>query len=229
MEKLRSKFKSLRPEIVETGTGTFYDRIAKLYDFSFRFNGYGRSIESYLRKNLPNLDHGARILDAGCGTGLMTKALLKTANPGVKITAVDLSHSSLTTARSAAQRRKFAGLNVSFTQADMLALPFADHSFDMIVTSGALEYVPLNDGLGEIARVIAPGGYLLHLPVQPTPASRVLEYLFQFKAHSPREITRQTSRWFHVVTYHRFPVLEPISWTKAAILSQKIEPLPEAQ
>lgn len=222
MKKKRSKLKSLRPEVAESGAGTFYDRIAKLYDFSFRINGYGRSMESYLRKNLPALEPGARILDAGCGTGMMTMALLKTLQPGVKITAIDLSHSSLSTARKASKGRKSYGHNVSFTQADMLALPFADHSFDMIVTSGALEYVPLNDGLGEIARVIAPGGYLLHLPVQPTPVSRVLEHLFQFKVHSPLDIAHQTNRFFNVVTYYRFPVLEPIGWTKAAILSQKI-------
>jgi ubiquinone/menaquinone biosynthesis C-methylase UbiE len=209
-------------QVDESGAGTFYDSIAKLYDFSFRFNGYSRSMESYLRKNLPYLNHGARILDAGCGTGLMTMALAKTIQRQVKITAIDLSHSSLATARKAAGGKRRRDHHVSFTQADMLALPFADHSFDLIVTSGALEYVSLQEGLGEIARVIMPGGYLLHLPVRPSPASRVLEYLFQFKAHSPREVARQTNRFFHVVTYHRFPPLEPISWTKAAILSQKI-------
>ena len=175
-----------------------------------------------MRKNLPYLGDNAHILDAGCGTGLMTLALVKTLRRKMKITAVDLSHSSLSTARKAAVGKRRNPHHVTFTQADMLALPFADHSFDMIVTSGALEYVSLQEGLGEIARVIKPGGYLLHLPVRPSPASRVLEYLFQFKAHSPREVARQTNRFFHVVTYHRFPVLEPISWTKSAILSQKI-------
>ncbi|MEO7507628.1 MAG: class I SAM-dependent methyltransferase [Pyrinomonadaceae bacterium] len=209
-------------QVDESGAGSFYDRIAKLYDFSFKFNGYSRSLEGYLRKHLPHLGPGARILDAGCGTGLMTLALVKTIQSQVKITAVDLSHSSLATARKAAGGKRCRDHHVSFTQANMLALPFADHSFDMIVTSGALEYVSLQDGLGEIARVIAPGGYLLHLPVRPSPASRVLEYLFQFKVHSPREVARQTNRFFHVVTYHKFPPLEPISWTKSAILSQKI-------
>ncbi len=37
--------------------------------------------------------------------------------------------------------------DVTFTQGNLLCLPFADESLDLVVTSGALEYVPLGDGL----------------------------------------------------------------------------------
>ncbi|HJU92736.1 MAG TPA: methyltransferase domain-containing protein, partial [Pyrinomonadaceae bacterium] len=57
--------------------------------------------------------------------------------------------------------------DVTFTQGNLLSLPIADESLDLVVTSGALEYVPLGDGLTELARVIAPGGHLLHFPVHP--------------------------------------------------------------
>ncbi|MBC7910579.1 MAG: methyltransferase domain-containing protein, partial [Pyrinomonadaceae bacterium] len=86
---------------IENGAGSFYDRIAGLYDVTFKFNGYGRSLEKYLRKHLPPLSRGARILDAGCGTGLLTLSLLKAVKRPVEITAVDLSASSLMTAQKA--------------------------------------------------------------------------------------------------------------------------------
>jgi len=41
--------------------------------------------------------------------------------------------------------------------------------------------VPLDEGLSELARVIAPGGHLLHLPMRPTPITSLLEMLFRFK------------------------------------------------
>src|SRR3712207_7831104 len=45
----------------------------------------------------------------------------------------------------------------------------ADESFDLLVTSGVLEYLPLGEGMSEFGRVVAPGGYFLHLPCVPSP------------------------------------------------------------
>jgi ubiquinone/menaquinone biosynthesis C-methylase UbiE len=200
--------------------GSLYDRIAKLYNITFKFNGYGRSLELYLRDHPLPITAGARILDAGCGTGLLTLALLKVIDLPVHIAAVDLSAQSLATAKEAVAEE--TRREVGFTQANVLALPFADSSFDLIVTSGVLEYVSLKDGLGELARVLAPGGHLLHLPVRPSLASRFLEVLFRFKAHSPQEVEAHTSRYFRIVKNYRFPPLHPIGWTKTAVLAQKV-------
>jgi ubiquinone/menaquinone biosynthesis C-methylase UbiE len=135
---------------------------------------------------------------------------------------VDLSAASLRTARRAVRRANPATrTRVSFLRADVLRLPFPDDSFDFVMTSGVLEYVPLRTGMIELARVLAPGGYFFHLPVRPSPASRLLELLFRFKAHPPEEVVEHTSRFFRTVEYYRFPPLEPIGWTKTAVLAQK--------
>ncbi|HEX8142446.1 MAG TPA: class I SAM-dependent methyltransferase [Pyrinomonadaceae bacterium] len=202
--------------------GTFYDRIAGLYDMTFKLNGYGRSLAQYLRAHPLPLSPGARVLDAGCGTGLLTLALIKAVDVPVRITAVDLSASSLVKAEQAVAESATGSHQVCFTQANVLALPFADESFDLVVTSGALEYVPLREGFGELARVLVPGGHMLHLPVRPALASRLLELLFRFKIHPPHEVEENTERHFHVVEHYRFPPLEPIGWTKTAVLAQKV-------
>lgn len=202
--------------------GSFYDRIANLYDLTFKFNGYGRSLDQYLRNYPLPLAPGARILDAGCGTGLLTLALLKVIDVPVQITAVDLSASSIETARRAVAETARRLHKVSYMQANVLALPFEDDSFDLIVTSGALEYVPLNDGFSELARVLVPGGHMLHLPVRPSLVSRMLEMMFHFKAHPPREVRENTERHFRIVAHHRFPPLHPIGWSKTAMLAQKV-------
>ncbi len=212
----------LKEMTTENGAGTFYDRIAGLYDVTFKFNGYGRSLETYLRKHMPNLSHGARILDAGCGTGLLTLSLLKAARRTVRITAVDLSASSINTARKAVAEKFGSEARINYTQANVLSLPFADDSFEMIVTSGALEYVSLQDGLSELARVLAPGGYMLHLPVRPSPVSKLLEVMFRFKTHPPQAVAENTNRYFRIVKHYRFPPLDPIGWSKTAILAQKV-------
>ncbi|MDQ3685882.1 MAG: class I SAM-dependent methyltransferase [Acidobacteriota bacterium] len=210
------------PQIDDGGAAVFYDRVAHFYDLTFKFNRYGHSIERYLREVSLPLSSGARILDAGCGTGLLTLSLMKVLKRDARITAVDLSASSLLKARRAAhQIETKLKHRVGFSQANVLSLPFADETFELVVTSGALEYVPLREGFRELARVLAPDGYLLHLPVRPAPASRLLEVLFRFKTHPPREVAGETNRFFRVIDRHRFPPLHPIGWTKLAVLAQK--------
>jgi ubiquinone/menaquinone biosynthesis C-methylase UbiE len=202
--------------------GSLYDRIARLYDLTFKFNGYGRSLERYFREHLVPLEDDARILDAGCGTGLLTLALLRMLPRPAHITAIDLSASSLQKARQAVgEELRDRPHRVNFLQANLLSLPFADETFDFIATSGALEYVPLGDGLGELARVLKPGGYLFHLPVRPAPASTFLEFLFRFKTHPPREVNEKTERYLRIVSRYRFPPSDIIGWTKIAIMAKK--------
>src|SRR5688500_5253291 len=114
---------------------SIYDRFTSLYDLTFRINGYGYSDERYLRaRRLPLL----RVLDRPA-----------------KITAVDLSARSLQTARRAVEKSDYSARHtISFVRANVLGLPFPDDSFDFVVTSGVLEYVPLQEGMRELARVL---------------------------------------------------------------------------
>jgi ubiquinone/menaquinone biosynthesis C-methylase UbiE len=207
----------------EARAGSFYDRIAKVYDFSFKVNGYGRSLDQYFARHPLPVSRGARILDAGCGTGLLSLALMRALRFPIHLTALDLSARSIRTAKHAVSRSAVRRRDITFTQGNVLSLPFADNSFELVVTSGALEYVPLEDGFRELARVIAPEGHLLYLPIRPGLASSFLEVLFRFKAHPPRHLERESQRHFRRVNHYRFPPLQAIGWTKSAILAQKLE------
>lgn len=93
--------------------------------------------------------HG-RILDLGCGPGAMAISLI---SPRRTVVAFDLSPQMVLAAR------ELIGDLASYCVGDAAALPFADHSFDAVVTTGVLEYVPeISRALGEIARVLRPGG-----------------------------------------------------------------------
>lgn len=202
--------------------GTFYDRIERFYDLTFKLNGYGRSLDQYFEEHPLPVFPDARILDAGCGTGTLTLALLRTLKVPVKLTAVDLSSSSMATAKKYVAKSNPNRQPVQFSQGNILALPFADDAFDLVVTSGVLEYVPLDEGLSELARVIAPGGHLLQLPMRPSLVTTLLEIMFRFRAHPMDQVSDTTDRYFQVSSRYRFPPFHVIGWSRAAVLAQKV-------
>jgi len=206
----------------EAKAGSYYDRIARFYDLTFKLNGYGKSLDQYFENHPLPLSRGAKILDAGCGTGTLTLALLRNIRFPVSITALDLSSTSITAARKTIFYSEGRKQDVTFAQGNLLSLPFADETHDLVITAGALEYVPLAEGLAEIARIIAPGGHLLHFPIHPSVAGIFLEILFRFKSHPPNEVMTKTEQHFRIVHHYRFPPPQVMGWSKTAILAQKV-------
>lgn len=110
------------------------------------------------RTFLETIDHaeGARVLDVGCGTGVLTRQLV--ARPGIgSVVGVDAAPSLLGRARALA-----AGLDaVEFLEADARTLPFAEGEFDVVVFDSTLSHVPDPDlALREAYRVLRPSGVL---------------------------------------------------------------------
>jgi ubiquinone/menaquinone biosynthesis C-methylase UbiE len=208
--------------LTDARAGSFYDRIERFYDLTFKLNGYGRSLDQYLQAHPLPVFENARVLDAGCGTGTLTQALLRAVKVPVRLNAVDLSASVLATAKKYAGKNNPNQQEVRFAQGNVLALPFANQTFDLVMTCGVLEYVPLEEGLKEMARVISPGGYFLHLPMRPAAVTTLLEVLFRFKTHPPEELAETTDRHFQVVSHYKFPPFQIIGWSKTAVLAQKI-------
>ena len=122
----------------ESPAGSYYDKIAAFYDLTFKLNGYGRSLDQYFSTHPLPVSRGARILDAGCGTGLLTLALLRNLRFPVNVTALDLSATSISAAKKAVDESGARTQDVTFTEGNLLSLPFADNSLDLVVTAPRL-------------------------------------------------------------------------------------------
>jgi ubiquinone/menaquinone biosynthesis C-methylase UbiE len=100
---------------------------------------------------------GHSVLDVGTGTGVLVPHLLRIVGPDGKIAAIDLSSAMLEVAR----QKRFPG-NVSFHQADVSRIPFADAAFDRVICNAAFpHFEDRAKSLQEMIRVLRPRGILV--------------------------------------------------------------------
>jgi len=98
---------------------------------------------------------GMRVLDVACGTG---NAALPLARMGAVVTGVDIATNLLVQGR---ERAAAEGLAVKFDEGDAEQLPYADGSFDAVVTMFGAMFAPRPEVVAsELARVLKPGGLL---------------------------------------------------------------------
>ena len=143
-----------------------FDRIAPVYDGMNRVMTAGLDRRWRRETAAAVVRPGDRVLDACCGTGDLAIAELEAggASPGL-----DFSEPMLELAG-----RKSS--EIEWLQADALALPFADESFDAATVGfGVRNLADLERGLGELRRVLKPGGRLGILEIaQPRGLARAV-------------------------------------------------------
>jgi arsenite methyltransferase len=142
---------TLAPDAVRT----MFDRIAPVYDVMNRVMTMGLDVRWRRLAARAVVRPGDEVLDAACGTGDFAVADL--AAGAHRVVGLDFSEAMLQRARRKAPQ-------VEWVRGDMLALPFADASFDVAVSTQVYEYVEdMPAALAEVRRVLRPGGRLLVL------------------------------------------------------------------
>ena len=133
-----------------------FDRIAPVYDAMNRVMTAGLD-RAWRRLTVEAVvQPGDRVLDACCGTGDLALAAER---EGGHVTGLDFSERML-------ERARAKSASVTWVQGDLLALPFADGSFDVTTVGfGVRNVVDLEHGLRELRRVLRTGGRLAILEI----------------------------------------------------------------
>ncbi len=104
------------------------------------------------------LPRPAKVLEAGCGTGQLSNFLGM--NWGRTVIGADLCLNSLRLAKTFRDRCSIA--NAQFTQMNLFRPPFADGTFDLVISNGVLHHTSdCEGGFHSIARKVKPGGLII--------------------------------------------------------------------
>lgn len=156
----------------EAPLARYFDACAPFWRRNYAPEGAMRErIDRFVLALSGRVGPGARLLDFGCGTGEIARALHE---QGHAVTGCDISPAMIAAARAVDVRR-----GLEFVELDAAAVgnvPFADAAFDAVISSSVFEYLADPPAqAAELRRVLRPGGWLLITVPDPRHPVRVEE------------------------------------------------------
>jgi len=191
--------------------------------YTRRIDHYGSFIDAFqspqgtraLLRRSHLLRAGLRVLDAGCGFGMVTFAFLEALRERnldyEAIDAFDLTPAMLARFHDELETR---GVNrVQLQQADVLALetlPPSWTNYDLIISASMLEYLPKREfprALTELRVRLSPDGYILIVITRKTPETKVLiDWWWHAERYTKNELLRAFAEaGFRNSVFDRFP------------------------
>jgi len=174
----------------------FYRTFGFLYDKLITVNGYKRSLTHFLQR-LDFPENYPRILDAGCGSGLVSFALLEKFQRA-EVVAFDCNKEMVESAFRINRQKKYSCLELligdigkmdSFARLDGRKYSLEEGSFDYAFAAGSLEYSDLKTGVAKLAGILKTGGKLYDIAVRDNFMGRSVGAVQGFRPSSLLEIT----------------------------------------
>jgi arsenite methyltransferase len=109
--------------------------------------------------SLGALEPGEHVLDLGSGAGTDSLVASQMVGADGTVSGVDMTPEMVAKARASAA--ELGAENVEFVESEAERLPFADSSFDVVISNGVIDLIPDKDAVfAELRRVLRPGGRL---------------------------------------------------------------------
>lgn len=191
-------------------------KFAKAYDLISNLIGYRASVIKFVDHLPISTDRKITVLDIGCGTGIYSEYILKKYKHS-EVYAFDNNEKLLKRTR---QKLRIYRDRVKVFAADA-SLPLPDMSedkFDLIVTAGILEYLPLEQTAKNISKYLKKDGFLLSSPVRNTCWGKFVCLVYGCKPYTQvRNIEAFEKEGFILIKKVSLPSSTPASFKEALI------------
>ena len=174
---------------------------SQTYDFLIRLLGYERGIDRFLRNLAIETASECRILDAGCGTGLLGLHFLERF-PNATLVATDLEPNFLHATQNNAERRGIDPIRMTLGTSDISApqnlttldgatRELEEASFNVICTGAVLGYADDTErSVRSLLRLLVPGGYLINVEMNEGLVGRFVSSRYHYRNISLARMSR---------------------------------------
>jgi 2-polyprenyl-3-methyl-5-hydroxy-6-metoxy-1,4-benzoquinol methylase len=153
----------------------------------------------FFKDNLPDAAKCKNYLEVGVGHGLFTSNMMKI-HPGIRAKAVDISETSIQTAKEILRTFQVDTDNIEFIHGDYLSVDFPETGFDFIIMGEVLEHVNnAPDFMARTKKLLNRGGSIYLSTCANSPA---LDHVYHFK--SADEIR-------NLITSHGFKIVKDLA------------------
>ena len=203
------------------------------YDFFMRMLGYEGSIERFLRSLDVDGKPKFRVLDAGCGTGLLGLHFLQRFSDATLI-ATDVEPNFLRTASTNAKRRGIALDRISLGVANISApsritsldgqpWELDEASIDLICVGAVLGYADDTEAsIRQLLSLLAPGGCLINLEMNEGLVGRFVSHRYHYNNIRIAQIQEVIQRQGYDVSMKTLKIQHlPARFTRTAIIARK--------
>jgi ubiquinone/menaquinone biosynthesis C-methylase UbiE len=135
---------------------------------------------------------GERVLDVACGTGVVARLAAERVGDGGCVAGLDINPGMLAVARSLPA---VVGAPIAWHEGSVLALPFSDAAFDLVLCQLGLQFFPDRPAaLDEMRRVLVPGGRValsVFGPIAHNPATNALAEALDRHVHPDASLAKR--------------------------------------